>query len=519
MKKKIFAIVFCMIASPAIAQQAGAQAIAQIGGGSQDAVAALPDLTGQDSNTGTPQALVFLKQSGVDLTYLGDDGGVRGYLGVSPDGKSQTFYVWPNNTDFAIGPLYNNRGENVSSDQITLMQNRYSEAKSGQTVTPVLDHNAPPMNIPPGMDPKTIPALSPLAKKGDNFIYLGGDGGSPGYFISNSSQQPPAYTTVYVTPDGKHDVIGIMIGELGENVTAKQVSDNANLGKIKAIVTRQAEAQATPETQNAVAAAASPEPPAQDTSPVASAPQAAPQAAQPAPQTQLLATASPTPQAGAPAAAQITTPPAIQPPPTAPAAPTYAPANQQAATGAMGGGLEAPPATIAAPAVSEQAFMSAVIGAAKFRVGYPGNPGPPVVYLIADPQCPHCHEAWEEMKPLIMAHKITVQVILVDALPGSSKLSEEILTNPRPGLVWLNGWADHPELIQPSPAVTGADYQQAQTYLADNMAFVNTFKKTVDGKQVNTITAVPFIAYKGNDGIWRAEQGPPDVAAFLAGDQ
>lgn len=451
MRKKIFTIAFCMIASPAFAQQAGTQAATQISDGGQVATAILPDLTGQDSNTGMPQALSFLKQSGIGLTYLGDDGGVLGYLGVSPDGKSQTFYVWPNNTDFAIGPLYNDRGENVSSDQITLMQQRYAEAHAGRPVTPILTHSAPAMDMPPGMDPKAIPALSLLAKKGDNFIYLGGDGGSPGYLISNDSTNPPAYTTVYVTPDGKHDVIGIMIGELGQNITAKQVSNSASLDKIKAIVAGQAESQATP---------------------------AAPPSA--------------------------TTPP---------------PSTAASSAGGMGGGIEAPPAAPPPAAVSEKDFMSAVVGAAKFRVGYQGPPSPPVVYLVADPQCPHCHEAWDAMKPLIMAHKITVQVILVNAIPGSGKLDEEILTNPRPGLAWLDGWADHPDLIQPTQTATAADYQQAQTYLADNMAFVNTFKKVVDGKQVNAITAVPFIAYKGNDGVWRAEQGPPDVAAFLSGDE
>ena len=53
-----------------------------------------------------PAALEYLIESGVSLTYLGDAGGIAGYLGESPTGKIQTFYITPDGNHVIAGVLF-----------------------------------------------------------------------------------------------------------------------------------------------------------------------------------------------------------------------------------------------------------------------------------------------------------------------------------------------------------------------------------------------------------------------------
>jgi thiol:disulfide interchange protein DsbG len=76
-----------------------------------------------------PPVLQYLMDSGVKLTYLGNAGGVESYLGESPTGSTQTFYVTPDGKHVVAGVLFREGGVNVTGVQIAEMQDRYEAAK------------------------------------------------------------------------------------------------------------------------------------------------------------------------------------------------------------------------------------------------------------------------------------------------------------------------------------------------------------------------------------------------------
>ena len=85
------------------------------------------ELSNQE-NISTP-ILDYLESHGVNLTYLGDEGGLNGYLGESVNGQFQTFYVSPDGKHVISGIMNNMTGINVTGVQIGEMQKRFREAE------------------------------------------------------------------------------------------------------------------------------------------------------------------------------------------------------------------------------------------------------------------------------------------------------------------------------------------------------------------------------------------------------
>src|SRR5690554_490044 len=75
-----------------------------------------------------PSAILYLQSQGVTLTYLGEEGGMQGYLAESPNGRMQTFYVAPDGKHVVVGLLFE-KSLNVTGLQIEAMKNRFSEAQ------------------------------------------------------------------------------------------------------------------------------------------------------------------------------------------------------------------------------------------------------------------------------------------------------------------------------------------------------------------------------------------------------
>lgn len=75
-----------------------------------------------------PPILSWLQTQGVKLTYLGDEGGLRGYLGESANGKMQTFYVTPDGNHVVAGILFRTGGTNLTGVQIGEMRARFESA-------------------------------------------------------------------------------------------------------------------------------------------------------------------------------------------------------------------------------------------------------------------------------------------------------------------------------------------------------------------------------------------------------
>ena len=73
--------------------------------------------------------LSWLQTQGVKLTYIGDEGGLKAYLGESANGKQQVFYVTPDGDHVVAGLLFKRDGMNVTGVQIGEMQQRFREAQ------------------------------------------------------------------------------------------------------------------------------------------------------------------------------------------------------------------------------------------------------------------------------------------------------------------------------------------------------------------------------------------------------
>lgn len=136
---------------------------------------------------------------------------------------------------------------------------------------------------------------------------------------------------------------------------------------------------------------------------------------------------------------------------------------------------------------------------------YEGNVNDPAVYLVADPQCPYCHEAWSELSQLMDAHHFSVHIILSNALPGSDSLVNQILGNPNIVQIWSQGVGSRDNVAIPHILAEGSrDWQNADQYRMKNNQFANKYRSLIGDTTVN---GVPIIMYVGKDGKVRAREG------------
>lgn len=97
-----------------------------------------------------PPAVAALQAKGVKLTFLGDEGGLRAYLGESANGRMQTFYIAPDGSHFVAGILFTPDGSNVTGVQIGEMRARFdAAARSLGAASPIEgDDDAQPAEVP-----------------------------------------------------------------------------------------------------------------------------------------------------------------------------------------------------------------------------------------------------------------------------------------------------------------------------------------------------------------------------------
>lgn len=129
--------------------------------------AAEPEGNPLASRAQIPAVLQFLQSQGVKLTTLGTEGGLAGYLGESPNGRMQTFYVTPDGSHVIGGLMWDSQGANVTGVQLGEMQRRFEVAqKRFETAQKQLSSPAgtvtAPTNDPAALAPAAAPA-SPTA--------------------------------------------------------------------------------------------------------------------------------------------------------------------------------------------------------------------------------------------------------------------------------------------------------------------------------------------------------------------
>lgn len=451
-----------------------------------------------------PAVLRFLQGQGVPLVYLGDTGGLKGYLAEDASGRNQVLYVSPDGEHMIAGLMFVAGGQQVTNRQITAMMGRFQEAARKA----------------PGVDPATLDAVGSLPeiipedrpiieyfREGGLVVSKipGNDGGLDAYLVDRPAADGVArlQQVFYVAPNDQYAVAGVMLRRGGVNVTGLQIAK------------MQERYLAERSTQQAggsvVAPGPNPPPVPSATFPefVSPATQVAPALQSELPVEQPPATtsglATPAPQASTPTSAPASLAGGLSLPPRAAAPGDSAVVIPMANIAISNSPVAAADAYLNTTITPEKWLSEVAEGSVSFSVGLPGLPE---LFMVADPQCPFCHRMWQTLKPLVENGKVQVRVILIAGLSGSDPHARSLLANENPAVAWLQGQGSVEGFpIDAAPGVGTKAWSDAGRYLSLNMDFIREF-------EINT---TPFLAYVSPDNRLFTSRGiPNDPDAFLA---
>jgi hypothetical protein len=453
-----------------------------------------------------PAVLLWSQQSGVKLTYLGNQGGIRGYLGESPSGNMQTMYVTPDGVHAVLGLLYDENftkpGSNITGGQLSQMRDRYNrvaDAVSNVTLDDKIslpealskiDVQRPEYDIaalPPVDD--NAPILTKLRAAGYQLTLLGEEGGVRGYFASFGNIKQP----IYVTPDGNHFIMGYLIQRGGKNVSGVQI------GEMRARFDAEAPTNGSKPVSEAASKIDA------STAPATEAPVSSP-AVEPA--------ASQEPSARVePSTSDLKLPPAPAPvreapvssgedaAPHASALPGAQTVNLPEARGPVEG-ADGNPSSRWYSNVDKAEFLKAMQTATYFDVG--SLSASTTIYMVADPNCPYCHQTWDYLKSYVQSGTVRVRIVMIAFLTGSDEKAREIMMSPRPGLRYLE--SDGGRNVRIESDTKSPEWQSMAGHLLNNINFAKRFG----------ISATPFLAYTDADGQFYSSPGVPENGAFDA---
>ena len=128
----------------------------------------------------------------------------------------------------------------------------------------------------------------------------------------------------------------------------------------------------------------------------------------------------------------------------------------------------------------------------------------PLLFMIIDPNCPHCHKAWKQLAPLIAAAHAQLRVIPVGILGAdSTRMAGKLLDTDQPGALWQQ-FADKDfdmDFLKGAPGDNGKAKQEVNRALFDRW----------------NLKATPFFAYRSKSGgVKVLNQEPVDPAALVA---
>jgi len=350
------------------------------------------------------------------------------------------------------------------------------------------------------------PVLSWMQSIGVKLTYLGDEGGLSGYLAEDATGK---MQTIYVTPDREHVIAGLLLKRGGQNITGVQV------GEMRERFSKAAD-QYVPKD-----AAGSKPTPAEASTPPSKTDKADSEKSDPEP------AASAQPEAGLPAdrqgavsapAGEKTEAPAPDGEKPVAAVLPDAPSDVESKSGLPTGGaaaLSLPAATgpaegsvgnpseIWSSPIDKEKFLKAVSEVPYIEVG--SMNAPITLYEIADPQCPYCHAAWDDIKPLVFEKKIKLRVILIAALNGSEPKAREILASGVPARRWIDSDAGKNLKLEIDPE--SQPFKDSLSFLEKNMDFAREFG----------VDRTPFLGYVGFDGKFYSALGlPSDLKSFLS---
>ncbi len=477
-----------------------------------------------------PPVISSLQADGVKVVSLGEEEGVRSYLAEAANGRFQTLYVAPDGEHVVAGLMFAPGGRNVTSRQIASMMRRFTAAAQA---APGLDANGlkeiPPEE--PEADGDARPFTEWLASSGAKLTpFLDRDGNLDGYLAESKASEgnPSRMQPFYVFPGNKRGVAGVLIRRGNVFVTGLQVHAlQQRFAQDEAAAKQAKNSEVLPGSANPPAAPRMLSPSGADAPKDAPSPGAAtsetrqekPRAdapAEPSAET-MLAAVSP---AAEPPPKAVEEPLAGVPAPAEVPRPTAAPAAQQAPSPVpikpifAQGPISTKPAESAAQylvkAPDQEDFLAAARSTVFFTVG---RKNVPAVWMVADPQCPFCHETWRQLKPLVFDGKLQVRVILIAGLRGSDPHVRSILARGTPlgseaSHAWLTGEGSINNVaIAPPPSDGTPANEEAKRFVALNDAFAQRFQ----------ISRTPFMFYTAAEKDMYASVGVPEsLDGFLA---
>ncbi|MBY3433446.1 thioredoxin fold domain-containing protein [Rhizobium laguerreae] len=346
------------------------------------------------------------------------------------------------------------------------------------------------------------PVLAWLQQQGNKLTLIGEEAGLKGYLLESPTGK---LQSVYVAPDGKHVILGLLYEQGGKNVTGVQLGemrkrfDNAAkaLGTTTANASAIDAANALKQGHHEAAGAGSTDKPETDgDKPTQAAAAAAPAVTEPSPAAETAPIEVVPPLAeSAPEVKADASSPAL--PVTPPAAPVALPEAAAAVVGADGN-----PSDVWASKIDRDQFIKAAEATPFFEVG--SRLAPVTLWMVADPKCPYCHAAWDHLEPLVFDKKLKVRVIMINALEGSEPFAREILASPAPGRRWIESKAG--TNLEPKVDPNSKEWKDTEKYLAMNMDFAKSFG----------VDRTPFLGYVAPDGRFYTVLGlPSDLDSFL----
>lgn len=292
-------------------------------------------------------------------------------------------------------------------------------------------------------NPADNPVLAGVMKLGTKVYYLGIRGGLDGWLIEKNGQIQIAYAV----PGGQDIVLGALFGPNGENVSSAQV---------------QAILDEHPDLKNA-----------------------------------MIATATRTPPSPSGLNDSIAS---IQ-------AATTAAKEEIARMAPPMAGSFVPPTADSLPSVSPAVSPGELLYRELMEAGGTniGNASAPILIMVMDPTCPHCHDTWEMIRDKVLGNALQVRLVPIarDAKDSEEERAAAQLLHSATPLNTLDRYeaGDKSQLVGNADPVF-LDAVRANHRLADRWHMEKT----------------PFLVYRGKDGKVKIIQGTPDQPSALLAD-
>lgn len=172
-------------------------------------------------------------------------------------------------------------------------------------------------------------------------------------------------------------------------------------------------------------------------------------------------------------------------------------APSQAAEPVPPSSLKASRSAMTSTSLAEQ-LMQDVINGHSFTLGTAKTA--PVIYMFADPLCPHCKDMIRLLDPAVSAGQIQVKILMVGALsPDSAPLAAGILSQKNPGAALR-------DLIAGQKQPVKGDKNDPR--IVENLDIMIKWK----------FTGTPVAVYRDKKGMIKILQGPPKSLDILMQD-